>query len=1563
MSGNRVVRVAWADSWGAGYEIAPGLVLTAAHVVGEVDSPVGVARVGTDVDHPGLVVWRGMPEGGGADEHASHKDAALVRVTSESWEPAGPARVLWGRIAGDSASVAWRATGFPHTEHRSRESEQARGRISPLSGLAGGVYVLDGTTYRGRGTKDSAWSGMSGAAVLCGDFVVGVVVVDIPDRVPARLEAEPAVVLLDDASFLAALDTHGARGPHVPQPVEYADLADPDHHTVTRHPPRSAVELLHPARAVVPFHGRAAESRALTAWTEQADSEVAVVHAPGGRGKTRLAVELARSLQPRWSVVWLRPGAQPGHDTCAPGLPLLVVVDGADGRVEETRAVLDFTARHREAPVKAVLLARSAGDWIEEVAGDSLQRGAMLSTALVRELPELPLGGLDGYRGTVRALAHELEALSGHDGPAWRGFAARTPPPLPEGTHGSPLTLHMAALVHLLDAAQGVAASAGDTQAVEKRLLQHERAHWRGTAQAHRLCPPLLWRTLEDAVVAVVALGPSGPRETTAVLARVLGTDHGGGAPGGLRAVHAWVRAALLADGDAVVRLRPDRLAERLVGEHVRDSPDLVDALLPAATPDQATSFLALVTRACVRDAGPDTETLTDWCLRHPAVLGPAAVALASRLEDPAPLLVALRTLVDRPGVGLDELEHLASAVPPHPYLLAPWVLTLHRRIAAAHRLRAAADPAARPDLAVALREVSKRLSSVGEREECLEAVREAYELWREIPPDHPRHQAERGACRVNAAIFLTDVERRREAYEAATEGVELLRAALRPDDTQSRVDLVKALDTRATAARSLGDHDTAWRVIEESRRLCEALWDDDPEAHDSLMVNHLNNHAIVAMESGRRDIALASTRRAVRLQRRLADENPDAELSGLALVLATASSAAHLAGSHREALADIRESVALRRRLAEARPRAYQADLANSLNSLAIDLGNLGNLAEALDAAEESVGLYRDLADGRPHVHTPRLALALNTLATQRQANGYRHRAHRVASQSVHLFRELARVEPDGFRNLLAMSLTTLAGTLRSEDGTPQETARAAGHFREAADILRELADSAPGAHLPDLAGCLNNLAGAHLALGEPAAALATVQESMAVNSGAERDLPAAFAEPMLRNWLTAMRIHYDLGDVENALEAAEEALRRLRTLSVEAPLRYETDLWSVLATTGELLWAGGQQEESVRRSREALDIRDGWVRQGDDEQRREHRAEQADDLERHVRRLWWLGRTTEAASTAAELCAHRRAGHRHRGDGAAGLALALAEALHAEMLDTCGRRREALAPVESALAGLRAHHAGDPSGLRAELSTVLLRRAGLLWRTGDPAAAIASVEEGLAVARADADPPFADAPVGDALLQRAVLRFEVAAASDTAAPEAALPLLAEAVEFCAALPDDTWGTALRAGSLHAFALCAVAVPGSREEAVAASEDAVRVLRGLDDGPAPLRFVLTEFLAGRARVLALSGQARRATEVAREAVLRVREHAAGEPHAHRELLAHALASLARARLAAGDRSDAARATSAEALTLFQDLAAEQPLAMARYAGEAREIHDLLHAGRAGAAEQPVPSP
>ncbi|MDT9682807.1 tetratricopeptide repeat protein [Streptomyces sp. TRM76323] len=1539
MSGNRVVRVAAAGGWAAGYEIAPRLVLTAAHAVAAVGSPVAVSRAGEFTDHPGHVVWRGTPEDPAGNDR-SGTDAALVRVSAEDWEPAPPGRTLWGRIVGDGESVLWRATGFPHSEERCRESEQAEGKISPLSGLVGGMYVLDCTTFRDRGPDDSSWRGMSGAAVLCGDFVVGVVVRDVPDRVPARLEAERAVTLLRDGTFLAALERYGAPGPHVPQPVEYAALADPDHHAGTRHAPRSAVELLHPGRAIVPFHGREEELSALAAWAERADGEVAVVHAPGGRGKTRLVVELSRRLGAKWSFLWLRPGERMDARTRAPGLPLMVVVDGADGRVEETRSVLEFASRYREAPVKAVLLARSAGGWLEEVAGDSLHRGSVLSTALVRELPELPPAGPDDHLAAARALAAGLAALPGSGKRRWKKLAKRIPQPAPHSASGSPLTLHMTALVHLLDAAQGVAATTGDASAVEKRLLEHERAHWLGTARAHRLCPPLLWGVLEDAVAAVVALGPHGRHETAAVLGRVLGD----GTAAGARAVHAWIRTALPTDGDAVGHLHPDRLAERLVGERFRDHPDLVDALLPTATPAQATRFLTLVTRASVRHAGPGTGELTDWCLRHPAVLGPAAVALAPRLEEPAPLLSALRALVDRPGAELGELEELAAAVPPSTHLLAPWALRLHRRIVDVHRLRAAADPAARPGLAVALRELSKRLSSMGEREESLRAVEEAHGLWREIPADHPRHRAERGACRVNASIFLTAAERRREAYQAAVEGADLLRAALRPDDPASRVDLVKALDTLMLAAGALGDHDTAWRVCEESGELCEAVWRDDPTAHTPLLVNHLNNRAIVAMGSGRRDVALAAVRRAVEMQRRLAADAPDAHLPGLALVLATASSAAQLAGLPREALEKIRESVTIRRRLAKARPRAYLADLASALNSLAIDLDNLGHRAEALDAAEESVRLYRELADEQPHVHTPGLALALNTLALKRQANGYRRRAHRVAQQSVHGYRELAEREPGGFRGHLAMSLATLAGTLKSEDGGP-DTARAADCLREAVGILRDLFRTAPGAHLPDLANCLNNLAGAYVLLGDPRKALETVQEAMELNGAAEGDLPAAFAEPMLRNWLTAFRCHSDLGDFEGARHAGEEALARLRTLSVEAPSRYETDLWAVLSGSAALLWFSGEREESVRRSREALDIKDRWV--GRDPDR--HRAEQAEALEAYARQLWLLGRTAEASAAADEARAHRRADHLRRGDDTTRLALARADALLAELLEARGRWPDALAPAQDALAVLRAHHASNPPGLRADLSGVLVRQAGLLWRAGDLPGALSAVEEAVAVARTGVEPPPADFAAGSALLHRALLRSE-AAASDTARAGASLSLLAEAVGFCEALPEDPSAELLLAGALTAFGTYAVTVPGREAEGVVANGRAVDVLRRHVDAFPFLASALADSLAEQARGFAVTGRAREAVEAADDAVRRARLLASQDPHAHREVLANALAASARSRLAADGPSAAARADSTEAVALFRALAREQPLAVARRAVEAQEVHDRLHA-------------
>ncbi|MGW5667034.1 hypothetical protein [Micromonospora sp. NPDC003776] len=61
--------------------------------------------------------------------------------------------------------------------------------------------------------------------------------------------------------------------------------------------PSSLVWLLYPSQQVVPFRGREAELRQLSAWCEdRGESVVRLVFAPGGYGKTRLALRLMDDL-------------------------------------------------------------------------------------------------------------------------------------------------------------------------------------------------------------------------------------------------------------------------------------------------------------------------------------------------------------------------------------------------------------------------------------------------------------------------------------------------------------------------------------------------------------------------------------------------------------------------------------------------------------------------------------------------------------------------------------------------------------------------------------------------------------------------------------------------------------------------------------------------------------------------------------------------------------------------------------------------------------------------------------------------------------------------------------------------------------------------------------------------------------------------------------------------------------------------------------------------------------------------------------------------------------------
>ncbi len=172
---------------GSGYLVAAGRVLTAAHVV--VDARA--VRVRFDADRPGertveaAVEWR----------HTGTDTAVLTVPGADGVEPVAAAR--FGRVAESDAVLSCTAVGFPRFKLRTdadgawyRDVEHVRAACAVLSNRREGTLDLEVTPPAAdAGADASPWEGMSGAAVLSGGRIVGVVARHHRGDGPGRLAA------------------------------------------------------------------------------------------------------------------------------------------------------------------------------------------------------------------------------------------------------------------------------------------------------------------------------------------------------------------------------------------------------------------------------------------------------------------------------------------------------------------------------------------------------------------------------------------------------------------------------------------------------------------------------------------------------------------------------------------------------------------------------------------------------------------------------------------------------------------------------------------------------------------------------------------------------------------------------------------------------------------------------------------------------------------------------------------------------------------------------------------------------------------------------------------------------------------------------------------------------------------------------------------------------------------------------------------------------------------------------------------------------------------------------
>ncbi|MEV4317084.1 tetratricopeptide repeat protein, partial [Actinocrispum sp. NPDC049592] len=1119
MEWERVFAVAGPGGAGSGYVVAPRLVLTSGHVVAAKGASVTLFRPGKPDVFTGSVVWFGS------------EDAALVRIDGDTWTPMDGA-VAWGRSVTHLPGIqclSWGRADLAQRPGRAIDVAQPSGTLNPGDRIVGDRYVMHLNTPPPVPTKNvpSPWGGLSGAALFCGDLLIGVIAMDLAGGQHAALEAVPVYVLLRDPEFRGLLGSYA--GPLVG--IEVRQLADPHARAPLARVIASPAGLLPARRAVVPFRGRDELLARLDTWSSTPGVGVWILHGPGGQGKTRLAHQFGDQLTEQgWEVVWLAadiPTEQVkvlAHTV----VPLLVVIDYAESRTQQVTGVLNsLAARRTGTPVKIVMLARTAGAWLDELASQNDAISDLLTRhvhhgARVEPLPVLDattVGQQDAYRSSVAAFAAALPRVSGMDHMSWPAVAASLPDRTwPAGAQPTVLAVQMSAVADLLDAASSDTQTSqvpdGEQKGPEDRLLEHESRYWRTTAKAFGVMPGLTMATLTDAVAAAILLGPPSSADADQLLSRVPGLSDRS-----LQtrdAVRQWL-ARLYPSSDkdiAFDSLQPDRLAERLIGRLILDDTRvcLVEVLAATVTPAEAGRLLTVCVRVAAHTVLGEQvgQAVSRWCVRFAHTLAVAAIEVATQAEVPAPLIRALNEIAGDNAIDTDLLIELASALPQQTHALAEIAVAITESLVTQHRRASERTPDnPSPALAASLNNLAVRLGDLGRHEEGLAAITEAVNIRRRLAAERPdAFLPDLARSLNNLSVRLGALGRREEGLAASTEAVNIRRrlAAERPDAFLPN--LAMSLNNLSVQLGALGRREDGLAASTEAVEAYRQLAAERPDAFLPELATSLNNLSVRLSDLGRREEGLAASTEAVNIRRRLAAERPDAFLPDLATSLNNLSVRLSALGRHEEGLAASTEAVNIRRRLAAERPDAFLPDLATSLNNLSNRLSALGRHEEGLAASTEAVEAYRQLAAERPDAFLPDLAGSLNNLAVRLGDLGRHEEGLAAITEAVNIRRRLAAERPDAFLPDLAMSLNNLSADLgdlgRREDGLAIST--------EAVEAYRQLAAKRPDAFLPNLAGSLNNLSGQLGALDRREEGLAAITEAVEAYRRLAAERPDAF-------------------------------------------------------------------------------------------------------------------------------------------------------------------------------------------------------------------------------------------------------------------------------------------------------------------------------------------------------------------------------------------------------------------------------------------------------------------
>ncbi|MET7302204.1 serine protease [Embleya sp. NPDC005575] len=738
---------------------------------------------------------------------------------------------------------------------------------------------------------------------------------------------------------------------------------------------------------VMPFVDRP-EVAELYAWcTSEPDLALRLLHAPGGAGKTRLAAQLCRRLRDEgWNAGFVAVGAPAKKAwqaelvaALAVGIPVLVVLDYAEGQVPCISALLEYLDNHPPQPsrLRILLPARSV---------EPLWQALSAVRGMPADADEKPLTGRLDPGGTNSLAALAFEVFAEHLDCRWltvpHTLDARA------ATADSPLSVLALALDAVLTMRQGDTWTETDDPLT--RISEHELHAWsallKGQLPEGSVLTGTLGALVSEGLLVVPTLAPGrDPDELKALLLRVCRGAFALTPEPDVFAVYACLRTLYPGEDAGVAPMEPDRIGEILVRRVFKSeiSSGNVVAYLAAIldTPDRAAIHDRIATaartievfaraRGCTgtgRVEGHRAYQRMDAALaaaaeHDPAVLLPALVVGAEALPHAEPLGALMVPVLET--CDPEVLRAVEERLPDYPSGLSEVAaLTFGRLLEPASATLTVAVQAEQLRL---LSRLSLRLGDLdapGNGEAALDAARKAALLAADLYRRTGRYATEYAAVLNNLALLLYRSGAVTTALVHGRDAVErywrLLDEALTTGDealcSWRRLDTAAALSTLVSLR--LADGQVYAAADEASRAVALCMEARPGTRHDDTFVTCLEVLVEARFRTG--EGAVTAATRLVEVLRVVAERQPGRYLARLPEGLHALARALVRANREREAYLVMREAVALRTALpavASGRVMAQRdARQRTLLRALAQLSGRLGEFA-----SEQGIWLAR---------------------------------------------------------------------------------------------------------------------------------------------------------------------------------------------------------------------------------------------------------------------------------------------------------------------------------------------------------------------------------------------------------------------------------------------------------------------------------------------------------------------------------------------------------------------------------------------------------------------------